>query len=579
MRPGQRRPAALVLALLLPLAPACPAREAPPRAAVASAHPEATRAGVAILGAGGNAFDAAVAVAAALGVAEPQGSGLGGGGFWLLHRGSDGREVMIDGRERAPLAARRDLFLDPAGEPIPRLSLDGPLAAGIPGTPAALVHLARGYGRLDLAQSLAPAIRLAREGVEVNGSYRRLAGWRVDALGASPAASAQFLVDGAVPPPGSRLHQGDLALTLETLAREGLAGFYSGAVAERLVAGVRAAGGIWTLDDLADYRPVERAPVVGDYRGARVVGAPPPSSGGVLLIAMLNMVAALDPPPPESGPRRVHALAEVMRRAYRDRARWLGDPDQVQIPLERLIHPHYGAGLIRDFDPTRATPSLPGPNRPGTRSDQGRSTTHYSILDTEGNWVAATLSLNTPFGCGLVPPGTGVLLNNEMDDFSTRPGVPNAYGLVGGEANAIAPGRRMLSSMSPTFLDSPAGLVILGTPGGSRIPTMVLEAVLAATEGAPLGSWIARPRVHHQYLPDLIQYEPGALTPQEQSELAALGHRLEGVDPFGNLQAIVWDRVQGRVEAASDPRGEGLALVLTPESAAAGLRAPAPVEP
>jgi gamma-glutamyltranspeptidase/glutathione hydrolase len=541
---------------------------------VATAHPLATEAAVGMFSAGGNAFDAAVTASAVLAVVEPYSSGLGGGGFWLLHRASDGRQTLIDGRERAPLAAHRDLFIDPDGRFVPDLALNGPLAAGIPGMPAALVHLSRHYGRLPLATTLAPAIALAEGGFPVDAVYAAFAGLRGDALRASPSAAAQFLVDGQAPRVGHRLHQPDLARTLEQIAEQGHEGFYTGDLAERLVEGVRAAGGIWTLQDLGEYRAVERAPVVGAFRGWRVVSASPPSSGGVLLVSMLNMLEALDPAL-LAGPARTHALVEVMRRAYRDRARYLGDPDQVAMPIERLLHPFYAAGLIRDFDPERASASLPialdcpSNGRPvaGPASDapltEGTDTTHFSVIDAQGNRVAATLSINYPFGSGFVPPGTGVLLNDEMDDFSAQPGVPNAYGLVGGEANAIAPGKRMLSSMSPTFLESQDGVAILGTPGGSRIITMVLQGILAATEGAPVEEWVSRPRIHHQYLPDRVQFEPAALNPDSEALLVTKGHALERQErPFGNMQAIWWDRTAGTLSAASDPRGIGGALVM-----------------
>ncbi|CAD7853923.1 MAG: Gamma-glutamyltranspeptidase (EC 2.3.2.2) @ Glutathione hydrolase (EC 3.4.19.13) [Olavius algarvensis Gamma 1 endosymbiont] len=457
-------------ALLLLIAGGAWAADRPPQAAIAGAHPLATDAGFEVLAAGGNAFDAAVAVSAALAVVEPYSSGLGGGGFWLLHRAADGRERMLDGRERAPLAARPDMYLDANGRFVPELALNGPLAAGIPGEPAALAHLAEQYGRLSLVQSLAPAIRLAHTGFIVDEHYRRFAEQRLAVLRQSPAAAEQFLRDGAAPPTGARILQPDLAATLERLAAAGREGFYTGRTAELLVAGVRAAGGIWTLEDLASYRVVERAPIISYYRGRRVVSAAPPSSGGVLLAQMLNMLARFDLA--GSGADRAHLLVETMRRAYRDRALYLGDPDTVEVPVERLTHPFYAAGLARDIDPDRATPSLPAAT--AARS-QGMDTTHLSILDREGNRVAATLSINYTFGSGFVPPGTGVLLNDEMDDFSAQPGAPNLYGLVGGEANAIAPGKRMLSSMTPTFVESERGVAILDTPGGSRIITMVLD--------------------------------------------------------------------------------------------------------
>ncbi len=551
----------LYCALILAL-PRYAEADLPATAAIASAHPLATQAGHTILAESGNAFDAAVAVSAVLAVVEPYSSGLGGGGFWLLHRGADGFQTMLDGRERAPLAAHRDLFLGPDGRFVPKLALDGPLAAGIPGAPAALCHLAEHYGRLTLAKTLAPAIDVARDGFEVDPYYQRMVSMRLETLGTSAAAASQFLLDGAAPPLGHRLRQPDLAETLTTLAQQGCAGFYTGPLAQRLVAGVCEAGGIWTLEDLAQYRVVERTPIVGSYQGWRLVSAAPPSSGGVLLAQMLNMLSALPAPPPDSGEHSTHALVEIMRRAYRDRAAYLGDPDQVSMPIARLTDAHYAAGLMRNFDPAHATPSRLGERGSEVTRGEGQDTTHFSILDREGNRVAATLSINYPFGSGFVPPGTGVLLNDEMDDFSAQSWTANIYGLVGTEANAIAPGKRMLSSMSPTFLESDRGVAILGTSGGSRIISMVLQSVLSAVAGEPVSNWVSGARVHHQYLPDTIAFEPGALDAAEQSALIAKGHRLKPLArPYGNMQAIFWDRTNGRVEAASDPRGIGSAIV------------------
>jgi gamma-glutamyltranspeptidase/glutathione hydrolase len=528
----------------------------PPASAIASAHPLATASGFEILDAGGNAFDAAIAVSAVLAVVEPHGSGLGGGGFWLLYDAAEARAVMLDGRERAPLAAHRDMYLDESGGFVPARALNGPLAAAIPGEPAALAHLSENYGLLGLSRCLAPAIRIARQGFSVDERMREHLLRRANVLRRSPAAMDQYLLDGEVPPAGHRIRQPDLALTLERMAAAGREGFYSGVTAQRLVQGVRAAGGIWTIEDLESYRVVERAPIVGRYRDWRVVSAAPPSSGGVLLVQMLNMISALEYGA-VSRTERAHLLVEVMRRAYRERARYLGDPDHVAMPIDRLTHPFYAQGLVRDIRLDRATPSLGAPVR-----SRGTDTTHFSVLDRMGNRVAATLSVNYPFGSGFVPPGTGVLLNDEMDDFSARPGVPNAYGLVGGEANAIAPGKRMLSSMTPTFVDSPRGVALLGTPGGSRIINMVLQAVLALDAGKDAAGWVAAPRFHHQFLPDEIQYEPGAFSADERAALAAKGHRLREVaGGFGNMQAILWDRAEGVVSAASDPRGIGSAEV------------------
>ncbi len=543
--------------LLLILFPLCVWAEKPPLSAIATAHPLATEAGFEILSAGGNAFDAAVAVTAVLGVVEPTGSGLGGGGFWLLHRAADGYQTLLDGREMAPGAAHRDMYLDEQGEVVPGLSIDGPLAAGIPGTPAALAHLASRYGKLPLSVTLAPAIRLAREGFPVDESYRRMARFRLEALRRSPAAAAVFLDNGQVPTVRHQLRQPDLAVTLQAIADRGGAGFYQGKVAEKLVEGVRRAGGIWTQADLKNYQVVERTPITGRFGDIAVTSAAPPSSGGIALLTMLNILGQYDLERLDKV-TQIHLMVEAMRRAYRDRAQYLGDPDFTDVPVKRLVSPLYAAGLAAGIRLDRATPSsaLPGAVEP----DGGTNTTHFSIIDREGNRVAATLSINYPFGSGFVPPGTGVLLNDEMDDFSAKPGVPNIYGLVGAEANAIAPGKRPLSSMTPTFLESKRGVAVLGTPGGSRIITMLLLATLEYAAGGPPSDWVAKPRFHHQYLPDLIQFEPDALTGKEIAALQARGHILKRLDrEYGNMQALLWDKRSRQVVAASDPRGIGKA--------------------
>ncbi len=548
-----------LLLLLLGWTPGLWAADRPPAAAVASAHPLATAAGHEILAAGGNAFDAAVAVSAALAVVEPYSSGLGGGGFWLLHRAADGREVMVDGRERAPLKAHRDLYLDAAGAVIPDRSMDGPLAAAIPGEPAALVHIARRYGQLSLAQDLAPAIRLAREGFAVTPHFRDMAAFRLKQLRASPAAARAFLKAGDVPPLGFVVHQPRLAATLERLARDGGAGFYQGSAAATLVQEVGDAGGIWSEEDLRAYQVEERAPVQGDYRGLHIVSAAPPSSGGVALVEMLNILGGYDLAKLDSAARD-HFIIEAMRRAYRDRAEYLGDPDFVAAPLARLLDPAYAAQLRATIHASTATPS--SELRGVAAAPGGNHTTHLSILDREGNYVAATLSINYPFGSGFMAEASGVLLNDEMDDFAAKPGVPNAYGLVGAAANAIGPGKRPLSSMTPTFVRGPNGVAILGTPGGSRIITMVLLGVLEFADGGTPQQWVARPRFHQQYLPDEVNFEPGAFSADEQAALQREGYALtEAQHPWGNMQAIEWDTAHDRVMAASDPRGEGAATV------------------
>lgn len=530
------------------------------QAAIASAHALATSAGFAILAQGGNAFDAAVAMSATLAVVEPSGSGLGGGGFWLLHRASDGFETMLDGREKAPLAAHRSMYLDQQGRVIPGLSKNGALAAGIPGLPAALVHLAEKYGRLPLAQSLQFAIQCAEQGFVIGQRHSKLLKFRLTVLQKHPEAAGIFLKDKHLPATTSILRQTDLAHTLKQLARDGRKGFYAGAVADRLVDGVRNAGGIWTHQDLHDYRVVEREPVKGEYHQVKITSAALPSSGGVVLVEALNILAGY-PLEDINAISRKHIISEAMRRAYHDRALHLGDSDFVNVPVNRLINKDYAAGLSSSIRLDKATPSdfLAGNFQ---AKIQGEDTTHFSIIDSEGNRVAATLSINFPFGSGFVPAGTGVLLNNEMDDFVSKPGAMNGYGLVGGEANAIEPGKRMLSSMTPTFIEDAERVAVLGTPGGSRIISMVLLAVLEFAKGHGPESWVWEPRFHHQYIPDQIQYEKGGMSRDEIAGLTMLGHQLKEVRyRYGNMQAVLWNKKSKLFTVASDPRGEGLALI------------------
>ncbi|HWP94889.1 MAG TPA: gamma-glutamyltransferase [Gammaproteobacteria bacterium] len=547
--------ALVVCSAIVSAAAAAPAR--PPQAAIASAHPLATAAGMEVLEAGGNAFDAAVAVAAALGVVEPFSSGLGGGGFYLLHRAADGFEVMIDGRECAPRAAHRDMFVDAQGNVVPERAREGALAAAIPGTPAALAHIARRYGRLPLARSLAPAVRLAREGFPVDARLAAITAQRAEFLKRHGHVADVYLLDGRAPREGEILRNPALAATLEALGADGGESFYRGAIARRLVDGVRAAGGIWTLDDLRQYRVVERAPLRGEYRGLRITTASPPSSGGVVLIDTLNILAGYDLAALDAVTRK-HLIVEAWRRAYRDRAEFLGDPDFVPVPIELLTHPFYAAGQRNSIRFDRALPSaflpavLPA-------AGAGANTTHFSILDAEGNRVAGTQTINFRYGSGVMPPGTGVVLNNEMDDFSAKPGVPNGFALVQGEANTIAPGKRPLSSMAPTFIESERGVAILGTPGGSRIISMVTLAVLDYAAGGGAASLVRVPRFHHQFLPDEIQYEPGGLTAEERAGLAARGHVLKELPRrYGNMNVVVWDYEDNRVEVATDPRNEAV---------------------
>jgi gamma-glutamyltranspeptidase / glutathione hydrolase len=529
----------------------------PPKAGIASAHPLATQAGMEILKQGGNAFDAAVAVSAALAVVEPSSSGLGGGAFWLLHRASDGFETMVDAREVAPMAATRDMFLDANGNVVRGASTATALAAGIPGEVAGFAHLAKTYGRLPLRQSLQPAIRLAIEGFPLNARLRGGIEAKRQTFNAGAAAKV-FLRDGQVPALETLIVQPDLAETLNTIAERGPDGFYKGAVAKRLVDGVKGLGGIWTLEDLERYRIKERKPLVGTYRGARIVSAPPPSSGGVAIIDALNILSGYDLASLDSATRK-HLVVEAVRRAHRDRAQHLGDPDFVTVPVEQLTNPYYAAGQRTSIRLDRATPSdsLPGISS----AEPGQQTTHFSVIDAEGNRVAGTLSINFFFGSGLMVPGTGVMLNNEMDDFAAKPGVPNGFRLIGADANAVAAGKRPLSSMTPTFVEKPDGVMVLGTPGGSYIMGMVLLATLDWLDGLPAEELIKKGRYHHQYMPDVLSFEPGAFTDDEKETLQKYGHTLRESRQPGNLQLVTWDYKTGEVKAVSDPRGVGAGVV------------------
>ena len=535
---------------------------APGQDAIASAHALATAAGHTVLGTGGNAFDAAIAVAAALAVVEPYSSGIGGGGFFLVHEVETGHDAMIDARETAPAAATPAMFLDAQGQVDPARSLNGALAAGIPGLPAGLVYVSKHYARLSLAQDLAPAIALAEQGFAVSEHYAIMAGFRALAFKPDSDAAQIFLRDGKAPALGTLLRQPDLARTLRAIAEGGNDGFYGGDLAARLVAGARADGGIWSKDDLAAYRVKERAPLVGRYHDIRVVSASPPSSGGVVMLEALNIIEHFKLQDLNKVDR-MHVVIEAMRLSYRDRADFLGDPDFVDMPIAHLIDKTYATELAGKIDLAHATPSASLP--PITTANPNHHTTHFSVLDSAGNRVAATLSVNYPFGAASVPAGTGVLLNNEMDDFATSPLTPNAYGLVGGSANAVGPGRRPLSSMTPTFLEGPDRIGILGTPGGSRIISMVLLGVLEFADGGTPEQMVSAPRYHHQYLPDQVEFEAGGLDAATQAALVAKGHKLnESKRRYGNMHAITWDRASGVVQAASDPRGEGRAEVWTP---------------
>lgn len=522
-------------------------------AAIASAHPLATEAGFEILQQGGNAFDAAVAVSAALAVVEPAGSGLGGGGFWLLHRDADKRQIMLDSRETAPAKAHRDMYLDSNGEVVRELSLNGPLAAAIPGNPAALDYISQQYGKLPLSITLAPAIRYARAGFTVTPRYQRYMGFRQSALNA--AAKAIFLDGDDIPALDSVIIQQDLANTLEAIAQQGRDGFYQGEVAQQMVAAVQTAGGIWTEQDLADYQLKVRQPVHTKFADYTITSAALPSAGGLLINLMLNQLTALDYMHANPQQKR-HWLIESMRRAYHQRTVHLGDSDFVDIP-NYLTDTHYAAQLAANIDPGTASKSDALQDEP---SNKGEDTTHFSIVDQYGNRVSATLSINYPFGSGFVAGNTGVLLNDEMDDFSALSGSPNAYQLVSESANSIEAGKRPLSSMTPSFIENDQRLLVIGTPGGSRIITMVMQGLLHFIAGGDADEIVTAPRLHHQYLPDKVQIETPGLNEADQQDLIRRGHQLDTLNrQFGNMQVIIANKKTGKLNAASDPRGEGLA--------------------
>ena len=526
---------------------------------LATAHPLATEGGLSILQQGGNAFDAAIAVSAILAVVEPYSSGIGGGGFWLLHDAKTQTDVMLDGRETAPEKASTDMYLDQQGNVISNLSITGALAAGIPGEPAALVWLAENRGKLPLKTTLKRAIELAQEGFVVDDFYLKMLRFRLDAIKQSADASQIFLDDNKPPQLGHSIKQPDLAHTLTLIAEKGHAGFYEGETAEKLVKGVREAQGIWTKNDLKNYRIKLRQPVITHYQDMTITSAALPSSGGIVLAEIFNMLSAYELSSLNKA-EKTHLIIEAMKRAYRDRAEYMGDSDFVEVPVKRLTSSAYAEQLRQSINKAKATASKA---LPPTWHDEsaGTDTTHFSIVDKEGNRVAATLSINYPFGSCFVPSGTGVLLNDEMDDFSAKAGAPNAYGLVGAKANAIEANKRMLSSMSPTFLETKERIGVIGTPGGSRIITMVLLGSLAFHEGKTAEEIVNLPRYHHQYLPDQVQYEPNTFSDETVKRLEAKAHHmLKKSDVWGNMQIVIIDKKTGHVSAAADKRVIGSAV-------------------
>ena len=531
------------------------------QSAVATANEIATRTGLEILKKGGNAFDAAAAITASLAVVEPYGSGLGGGGFWLLHRNVDNKQVVIDGREIAPLRSDKNMYLDRNGDIIEGLSLNGPMSSGIPGIVAGIDHLVKNYGRLSLKEILKPAIQQAKNGFVVTERYRKLIRYREDIIRKYASTASIFFINNNIPKLGDFIIQEDLSETLSMIAEKGSEGFYQGNFAQKIVDNIQKNGGIWETYDLENYKIIEREPIFIDYKGIKITSVPPPSSGGVVLGQALNILEKFDLTRYDSVTRK-HIIIESMRRAYRDRAAYLGDSDFIYIPVDRLLDKNYSEGLALTIDIDRATPSSELGSI-ATVENVGANTTHFSVVDRDGNMVSSTLSINLPFGSGFVVEGTGIVLNNEMDDFTIKPLTANNYGLIGYQANTIHPGKRPLSSMTPIFIESKDRIGILGTPGGSRIISMVLLAVLDFVKGELPDSWVSLPRFHHQYIPDLVQYEMGGLSVDEKRKLIFKGHKLKEIKrKYGNMQAIMIWRNRNTSFVASDPRGEGSAKAI-----------------
>lgn len=507
---------------------------------VVSREATATRVGVEVLAEGGNAVDAAVAVAFALAVTLPQAGNLGGGGFALVHHGPDRSTHALDFRETAPAEAHRDLFVGADGAVDSHKSRYSHHAVGVPGSVAGYLDLLERFGTWPRERIMAPAIRLAEEGVTVSRILHRNIERRLERFRNWPATMAVVArSDGSALQPDDRLRQADLARSLRLIADGGAAAFYSGPIAKLIAAEMARHHGPITEADLAAYRTVWRDPVHGSYRGLEVASMPPPSSGGAHLVQMLNIVEGWDLASlGANSAATLHRLAEAMRRAYADRAEHLGDPDFWDVPLAWLTSKAYGAELHATIDPEKATPS--GTVQAGEVKPEGANTTHLSVMDREGNAVSMTTTLNFGFGTGIVADGTGIFLNNEMDDFSAKPGTPNAYGLVGGEANAIRAGKRPLSSMTPTLLLSNGrAIAATGSPDGSRIITTVLQVILNLVDhGMNLAEATAAPRIHHQWLPDRIWAEEG-ISPDTVAMLRAMGHAVETRRAFGAAQSVV----------------------------------------
>ncbi|KMO14515.1 gamma-glutamyltranspeptidase [Methylobacterium platani JCM 14648] len=530
------------LVVMVPPGPARAASRAPVAAEhgmVVTAQHYATQVGVDVLKQGGNAIDAAVAVGYALAVVYPAAGNLGGGGFMTIQR-ADGSRTFLDFREKAPLAATRDMFLDKDGNVVKGASTKSFLAVGVPGTVAGLEYARETYGTKPRTELMAPAIRFAEEGFTLDQGDVDMLATGTEDFGKDPASAKIFLNRGRAYAVGETLVQTDLAGTLRAISRQGRDGFYKGAVANALTGASRAKGGLIVQADLDRYATRELPPIECDYRGYRVISAPPPSSGGVVICEMLNILEGYDLAKLGWGSAQaVHYEIEAMRHSYLDRNSYLGDPDFVKNPVARLTDKSYAAKIRAAIDPQKA--GVSAELKPGVPPHEGSNTTHYSIVDSAGNAVSVTYTLNDWFGARIMPEGTGVLLNNEMDDFTAKVGVPNIYGLLQGEANAVAPGKTPLSSMSPTIVTRDGKPVfVTGTPGGSRIITVVLHSILNVIDyGMNVQEAADAPRLHNQWMPDITNVERFALSPDTRRILEGMGHKFGQAQPANHLAAIL----------------------------------------
>ena len=536
------------------------------RGMVVAAHPLASEAGVTMLQQGGNAIDAAVATTLAISVVEPASAGIGAGGFLLLRLSKTGEVKALDFRERAPLGASRTMYLDGQGNVRPHASTEGYMAVGVPGTVAGLYDVQHRYGKLPWKTVVAPATQLAAKGFLVS--------WRLaDAIAQqktlqqNPAARKIFMHNGTPLQAGDRLVQSDLAQTLQAIANDPQS-FYTGSLAGTIARDMASNKGLITVADLKRYHPIWRDPVCGNFRATRICSMPPPSSGGVHLLEILNILGDTDLKTMGWHSADVlHLMVEAMRIAYADRAVYLGDPDFVKVPVAKLISPAYAKQRRQEIDPQKARSSSDvqagTPEMLKRLDKESHDTSHLSVVDSAGNAVSLTFTLNLGFGSGVVVPGTGIILNNQMDDFAIAPGVPNAFGLVGGDANAIAPGKTPLSSMTPTIVTQNGQLrLVAGSPGGSTIITTVLQVVLnVLVYDMGARQAIAAPRLHHQWLPDKLMVEPWGFDRLTLEDLRRRGHQVEERSAWGNADAIVRSP-NGVLEGAADPRGEGAAYGL-----------------